>query len=128
MDIRALQEKAGKYKVLPDRFLKRRLKPLKFNNDDLVQLVGTLSAEKPLYTYSDMRLSKVYKERIPLVDIITAGPQAIPLLEAKLDQENDPKRRVLLAQALAQIGSKAGVPVLIGTIMEMLSGGHLPRA
>jgi hypothetical protein len=105
----------------------RRLKPLKFTKEELSDLIRSLSADKPLYTYSDMRLNKVFEDRIPFVDIVTAGPQAIPLLEAELENELEPKRQVLLAQALAQIGSQAGTSILIETIMGMLSGNRLPE-
>ena len=113
--------------MLPPRFVQRRLKPLRYTHEELRSLVQSLSAEKPLYAYSDMRLHQVFNERIPFVDIVTAGPDAIPLLEEELGKETDPDRRVLLAQALSQIGSKAGVPVLVNAIMEMLSGESLPE-
>jgi hypothetical protein len=127
VDLRTLQASIGKYKVLPEKFLKRRLKLLQYSAEQLKALVKSLSAEKPLYAYSDMRLYQVFDERIPFVDIVTAGQQVIPLLEAELAHETEKPRRVLLAQALAMVGSQAGVAVLVETIMEMLGGAHLPE-
>lgn len=127
VDIHALHESVGKYKVLPPKFLKRRLKPLQIDREQVHDLVKAIRADKPLYSYSDMRLSKVFEGRIPFVDVTTAGPHAIPALEAELSAEKDPARRVMLAQALAMMGSKAGVPVLIEAILQALAGGRLPE-
>jgi hypothetical protein len=72
-----------------------------------------------------MELDEVYLERIPLVDACCAGPRAIPVLERALAQAEGP-RRTLLAQALALVGSTAGVPALIAAIEEQLDAGQLP--
>jgi hypothetical protein len=89
-------------------------------------LVDSLSADRPLHAYSDMDMEEVFRSRIPLVDLCCAGPEVIPILEEALERADRP-RRVLLAQALAVVGSPAGMPVLISAIQDQLATGQLPE-
>ena len=124
--ISALQCELVQAGVLPEEILTRTLVPLKFSETELKSMTHQLSADKPLHAYSDMRLYQVFEERIPIVDICSAGPQVIPIMEQELDQAQG-QRKVLLAQALAMIGSQAGVPILVEAIQGQLSGKGLPR-
>ncbi len=123
--VRALQEELVRSGLLPDHALSRRLAPLRPTDDELRALIGALDGRTPLYSYSDMDVGTRFDGRVPIVDALCAGPRAVPLLEEALEAADGP-RRTLLAQALAAVGSRAGVPVLVGGIERQLSGGSLP--
>jgi hypothetical protein len=126
IDVATLQTRLARLGVLPVQTLHRSLEPLHCSGAELEALIGALTAERPLRDYSDMELHEVYRGRLPLVDVCCAGPRAVPLLERALDQAAGP-RRVLLAQALAMVGSTAGVPALVSAIQEQLAAGCLPE-
>lgn len=125
IDIRALQTRLVAAASLPADVLTRSLRPLDYSEADLRRMIEALSADKPLYAYSDMELTDLYDERIPLVEICCAGPQVIPLLEHALTHA-DGSRRILLAQALALVGSRRAVPALVEAIESRLQGDMLP--
>lgn len=125
IDVRALQTELVQAGVLPSRVLTRTLMPLAFTDEELAQLAGELDATRPLYDYSDMELNVPFEGRIPLVDLLCAGPQAVPVLEQALATAEGP-RQLLLAKALALVGSRAGVPVLIAAAEQALSADQLP--
>jgi hypothetical protein len=93
--------------------------------DALRAQIAALPDDKPLYAYSDMELSDIYDDLIPLVEVCCAGPEVVPLLEAALDDASG-ARAVLLAQALALVGSARGVPVLLDAVAPHLAGDRLP--
>ena len=126
IDIRALQTQLVAAGVLPEDVLTRTLVPLRFTEAELVALIEQLDAERPLHAYSDMELNQVFTERIPLVDLLCAGPQVIPLLEHALAEAQGP-RQLLLAEALAMVGSSAGVPTMLEAIQSHLHGSTLPK-
>ncbi len=64
---------------------------------------------------------EVFRERIPFAEVCTAGPRAVPILEAALQSARG-DARVVVAQALALCGSQTGVPVLIDKLEQMLAG------
>jgi hypothetical protein len=124
--VRALQARLVQVGVLPEHVLTRTLVPRKRTKAHLRSLVDSLSADRPLHAYSDMDMEEVFRARIPLVDLCCAGPEVIPILEEALERADCP-RRVLLAQALALLGSPAGAPVLISAIQDQLATGRLPE-
>jgi hypothetical protein len=106
--------------------LTRTLLPLPTDEATLRTLIGQLDARRPLHAYSDMELMEAFEQRIPLVDLLCAGPQVVPLLEQAHTQAEG-ERKVLLAEALALVGSQAGVPTLISAIQAQLGGPILPK-
>ena len=127
VDTRALQEQLVQIGALPERILTRRLTPIEYTDSDLEQLVDKfLSDTRPFHQYSLMDLNEVFHDRIPLVEICTAGERVIPLLERTLKQADDPGK-LRAAQALALIGSNAGTEVLVAALRSQLSGKRLPQ-
>lgn len=125
VNLAVLQKRLVEMRLLPEKVLRRKIEQKSYDDAELKALVESLDAEKPLYSYSDMEIGEVFRERIPFVEVCTAGPQILPILErALLLAEGN--RRVLLAQALAMYGSSAGVPRLIGKIEQCLVDGTLP--
>jgi hypothetical protein len=102
------------------------LAPLAYNDSELGALIESLDAARPLHAYADAEVGEPYEARIPLVDLMSSGPRVVPTLERALDEAQG-SRRVLLARALAVLGSRAGVPVLLSALEEQLAGGCLPR-
>lgn len=125
IDVRALQAALMERGVLPADLLDRTLIPLDYSDDELCRLIAQLDGQKPLYLYSDMEINERFTERIPLVDVLCAGPHAIPLLEEALTTAVG-DRRVLLAQALAALGSPVAESILIETLTEHFNGDRLP--
>ncbi len=126
IDIHILQNQLAEEGVLPPDMANREMNPMRYSEADLEELIGKLNSDRPLYSYADMEINEVFQGRIPLVEVCCAGPQCIPLLEKALKKSRG-KRRLLLAQALALVGSAAGAPVLIKEIHRQLSGGSLPE-
>jgi hypothetical protein len=129
IDVRALQERLVEAGALPERVLTRKLIPMAFSDDELVAMIDALDPEKPLQSYSDADIGEHYEGRVPLVDIMCAGPHAVPLLEKALNEaegKGEKARAVLLARMLAVLGSRAGVDTLVSTIQGQLSGDQLP--
>jgi flavin-dependent dehydrogenase len=127
VDIRTLQERLVKIGALPERILTRRLLPVEYTDSDLENLVAEFLADnRPFYQYSLMDLNEVFHERIPLVEICTAGERVLPLLERALKQADAPGK-LRAAQALALVGSNAGTDVLVAALKSQLSGKRLPQ-
>ncbi|MHC4716265.1 MAG: FAD-dependent oxidoreductase, partial [Planctomycetota bacterium] len=126
IDVRALQTELVEKGLLPESALSRTPVPLHCGDDELQGLIDSLDGEKPLHSYSDMDVGDHFEGRIPIVDILCAGPPCVPLLEKALAEAAGP-RQLLLAQALAAVGSSAGVPVLVSAIEGHLAGGRLPE-
>ncbi|MDI7276253.1 MAG: FAD-dependent oxidoreductase [Anaerolineae bacterium] len=121
-----LQQRLVAEGLLPARVLRRTLRPMRLSDAELARQIASLSAARPLSAYSDMEIGEVYRGRIPFVDVLCAGPRAVPMLEEALRPARG-RRRVLLAQGLAALGSRAGVPVLIEAIERELASGRLPE-
>jgi hypothetical protein len=126
IDVRSLQAQLVDAGVLPESVLTRTLVPQHYTEAELRALIDQLDAGRPLHAYSDMELMEVFTGRIPLVDLLCAGPQVVPLLEQALGQAEGP-RKLLLAVALAMAGSSAGVPVMVEAIQAQLGGPALPK-
>lgn len=124
IDVRALQARLARDGLLPAGTEDRQLAALKYTDEDLRQLVGRIETN-PLFEYADMRMNEVYRERLPFVEIVSAGPRIVPILE-KAIAEATGVRRIRLAQALSMLGSTAGVPALVEAIMRDLQGDALP--
>ncbi len=125
LDVRQLQERLVAIGVLPSSILVRNLEPMDYGDQELAEMIAGLDADRPLHDYSNQKIGERYDGRIPEVDIMCSGPRVIPMLEAAMQQAHGP-RQVLLAQMLAMVGSKAGVPVLVAAIEDQLRGGYLP--
>ncbi len=125
LDIRMLQQELVRRTFLPATVLARELAPAQRDEAELRVLIDSLDASQPLSAYSDHEVGERYEERVPLVDVLCAGPRAVPLLCEALAGATG-RRKVLLAQALAAVGSAEGVPVLVDAIMDELAGGVLP--
>jgi ribulose 1,5-bisphosphate synthetase/thiazole synthase len=125
INIAELQARLAKEGVLPESVLTRTLKPRRHTDDELRALVAALVADKPLLDYQDMKMGDAFRGAIPFVEVCTAGPRIVPLLESAL-KEAPEDRKVVLAQALAVYGSAAGVPVLVKAAEAMLAGPKIP--
>jgi len=126
INLAKLKKRLVKMGILPDEVLKRKVEQKRYDDAELKALVESLDGGRPLYSYSDMEMGEVFREKIPIVEVCAANcRKAVPILEEALSKAKD-KRRVLLAQALAKFGSSAGVPVLIAEIERHLAGGTLP--
>jgi flavin-dependent dehydrogenase len=126
IDLQALQQRLVDAEVLPPEVLTRKLEHRTYTDDELRQLIDAMPSDQPLYAYSDMELTDLFTDTIPLVELTCAGEQVIPLLEEALNTAEG-ARKTLLAQALALVGSNAGVPTLINAIMSHLQGDRLPE-
>jgi ribulose 1,5-bisphosphate synthetase/thiazole synthase len=115
IDVRILQQKLAASGVLPEPILHRTLQPKRYTRGELEILVDQLSAAKPLNRYQDMELDEVFEGRIPFVDLCCAGPAALPVLKSALEKRQG-LERLILAKALAMMGSAAGVQDLIAAI------------
>jgi hypothetical protein len=126
INLARLQKRLVKEGLLPKEVLKRRIEPKEYDDIELKALVESLDAEKPLYSYSDMKMGEVFREKIPIVEVCTAKYKtAVPILEKELAGATG-KRQVLLAQALAMFGVSAAVPALAAEIERHLTEGGLP--
>ena len=125
IDIRQLQMRLAQESILPSDVPARDLRPVQYSDDELRALIDAMPSDKPLIAYSDMELTDLFDGTITLVEICCTGPRAIPLLEEALAEAYG-QRKVLLAQALALVGSDAGVPVLIDAVTPYLQGDCLP--
>jgi hypothetical protein len=126
IDVRELQTQLVEANVLPETVLTRSLAPFDLSTDELTSLVEQLDASRPLHAYSDMELNVVFTGRIPIVDLLCAGPQVIPVFEQAMESSTG-ARRLLMAEALAMAGSTAGVPVMLEAIESQLHGDALPK-
>jgi hypothetical protein len=126
IDVRTLQQRLVEAGVLPQVVLSRNIRRLPNAGSELQALVDAISADHPLHAYSDMELNEPYLGRIPLVDALCTGPEVIPYLEAAHETSTG-LRRIRLAQALAMVGARAGVPTLIEAIEAELQGDTLPN-
>jgi flavin-dependent dehydrogenase len=124
IDIRSLQDRLVKEGLLPEKVLKRTLSPILYREDDLVRLAESIET-KPLYEYANMRMNETYTRLIPFIEICSAGPRMVPILEKAMERAEGVKK-IRLAQALALMGSRTGVPVLIEAILKELEGPELP--
>ena len=132
IDVSVLQAKLVEGGVLPERILGRSLVERQYTDEQLGHMLDDLTNHLPLHTYSNMEINERYDGRIPLVDLLCAGPRVVPMLEQTLEEtealgQTGRPRQVLLAQALALLGSKAGAPVLISAIQGQLDGNRLPK-
>jgi hypothetical protein len=125
VDVGSLQIELVKMDLLPESVLNRKLIPIRFSEQEIEELIHSIDENHPLYAFSDMRLDQVYQERIAIVDVVTAGEKAIPILEKALAQSQG-KRSVLLAQMLAAMGAKSATPVLVDELLKLFSGDQLP--
>ncbi|WP_077623219.1 FAD-dependent oxidoreductase [Sediminibacillus massiliensis] len=129
IDIRALQKRLIKEELLPEAVLSRTVETKQYEGHELEALVESLTGEEPLYMYADMEMDEVFTERIPIVEVCTAGPAIIPYLEKGLDkalENGDTNRQVVLAQSLAMYESSYGYGVLEREIERELSKDYLP--
>ncbi|SFE19206.1 FAD dependent oxidoreductase [Paenibacillus catalpae] len=125
IDLQPLQRRLEDEGLLPSGTAGRTLRPVIYSDEDLERLVATIESERPLYEYSNMRMNEIHSDPIPFAEVCSVGPRIVPFLERALGCA-DGLRRIHLAQALAMVGSNAGVPVLIESILQELAGDVLP--
>ncbi|MBC7256482.1 MAG: FAD-dependent oxidoreductase, partial [Chloroflexi bacterium] len=125
VDRRRLQERLVALGVLPAHILTRKLRPLRFSQHELWHLAESITAEKPLHAYSDQEIGEAFEGRIPEVDILCAGMEAVPVLEEALSRAEGP-RKVRLAQLLCMLGSRAGASVLVDALEKAFRHDELP--
>ncbi|MDR6553140.1 FAD-dependent oxidoreductase [Paenibacillus qinlingensis] len=124
--IKELQDRLIREGILSEAVRTRQLAPIQYTNEELKLLVDNIESDQPLYEYANMRMNEIYKECIPFVEICSLGQRIVPYLIEAMEHATG-MRELRLAQALATLGSKAAVPVLIARIMEELQGTELPR-
>jgi hypothetical protein len=105
--------------------LSRKINPVKYSKSELAELATQIHPVPALWEFNNLPLHQVFTETIPLVELVSAGDQAVPILEAEL-VESSGERAVLISQCLALLGSNAGVQILIDRLMELFSGEVLP--
>ncbi|MEN6478339.1 MAG: FAD-dependent oxidoreductase [Anaerolineales bacterium] len=125
LNVRHLQERLVGLRVLPADVLTRQLAPLRFTRAELERQVAEIDGKRPLADYSAQEIGEPYPGRVPEVDVMCAGPEAIPVLEAALATAAG-RRKTRLAQMLCVLGSRAGVEHLVGVLHEAFSGSALP--
>jgi hypothetical protein len=79
----------------------------------------------PFIELNNAPATTIHRQRIPFVEVCTAGPQVTPLLRQALASATG-GRRLLIAQALAMCGDGDAVPVLIERITALLGSHGLP--
>jgi ribulose 1,5-bisphosphate synthetase/thiazole synthase len=120
-----LQRQLVQKGVLPPHILTRKLTVVRYTEADIEQLVNCIADRWPLYQYNNMRMTDVFADIIPIVEICCQGQRAIPVLERALSGAQGTKR-LAIAQALAFLGSQKGVPVILEHIDRELAQGVLP--
>ena len=125
LPVRALQARLAAAGALPARILERELEPLSFTTEELDRKMARIDPDAPLHRWSRMRNNRRYGGRVDLADVMCAGPRVVPYLEARLARA-DGRRALLLAQALAVLGSRQGVALLVEACLADLQGDRLP--
>ncbi|MBB6735795.1 FAD-dependent oxidoreductase [Cohnella zeiphila] len=125
IDLPPLQRRLAAEGLLPGNAADRTLCPIAYTDEELERLVDSIEADMPLYEYSNMRMNEIYEGPIPFVEICSVGPRIVPFLERALGR-SEGTRRIRLAQALAMVGSNAGVPALVEAILGEWNGAELP--
>ena len=125
IDFPALQRRLVDEGILPAEVLIREIATDEPADQQLESFVAALTSEKPLYSYSDMHMGELFHDRIPFVEVCAAGDRAVPIVERAHETATGP-RRLVLAQALAILGSRAGVPTLIEAIEHAIADNGLP--
>ena len=125
IDVAALQRRLVSEGLLPEDVLTRVPEPRHYTEVELEALTGSLDADRPLHATSDMEMDEAFHGPIPFAKVCTLGPCIVPHLERALASAEG-ARRVRIAQALAMLGSQAGVPTLIDEIKGLLAGEALP--
>jgi hypothetical protein len=125
LDVRLLQERLVAIGLLPADVLTRAIQPRRLSPAELREWIERLDAAQPLYDLNNRPGDERFHGRIPIVEVCSAGPQAIPLLAQALETAEGP-RQVLVAQALAMCGDPTGAPVLVEAIQAALGETGLP--
>lgn len=121
-DLRTLQRRLIDEGLLNENVLTRDVEEPQYKDEELGAFVAALNGEVPLYSYSDLHMGELFPDRIPFVEICSAGARAVPTLK-RAHRDATGSRRVLLAQALAIKGSRAGVPTLTEAIENAITDG-----
>jgi ribulose 1,5-bisphosphate synthetase/thiazole synthase len=126
IDVRHLQQRLMEVGVLPEDIIGRRLAEHNYTQDELVSLAAQIQFDPAPWEYNNMPLDALFEDFIPLVEVISAGERAIPVLLAEFEHAAS-DRQVLLAQALALCGSQAGVDLLINRLQALFADEQLPH-
>lgn len=127
IDIPALQTQLHDRGVLPGEALNRKLVDREYSEAELEAMLKQLNPNKPLYSYGEMGMEEVFRDKMALVELCCAGPRVIPLLERAMQEAEESNHKLLLARMLALLGSPSSLPVLLDTINSELSGDSLPE-
>ncbi len=123
--IKPLQERLVQMGLLPEAVLAADRPVYPYSERDLQPLAAELTRQWPLYHYSDMDMTTVFEEPIPLVELCSRPEESIPLLQTAYDNASG-RQRIPLAQALALMGSDYGRQALVDAVNEDLDASELP--
>jgi flavin-dependent dehydrogenase len=115
VNVGELQNRLVAAHILPESILTRTLQPRKKDPQTLASLLQQMDPQNSLIKYQDMELDVEYQGNIPIVELCCRGPEAVHTLE-KAYENSSGDARLMLARALALVGSKSGVPDLIEAI------------
>ncbi|KIL41387.1 hypothetical protein SD70_06960 [Gordoniibacillus kamchatkensis] len=125
IDVKALQARAAQEGLIDRTVVTRKLASIQYSDEQLERLADSIEADRPLYDYANMRMNETYRHPIPFAEICSAGERIVPVLVRALGSAGGAKK-IRLAQALSMLGSQAGVPTLVETLMNELNGNSLP--
>lgn len=119
-----LQERLVAAGILAPEQVGRRIDKERIDEAGFRAMLAKLDAGRKLHEYSELKWP--FGKKIPFVELCAADPAlAVPILEEEHAKASG-ARKLLIAQALAMHGAKAGVPTLIEEIQRQLAGTALP--
>jgi hypothetical protein len=127
IDIARLQSQLYAKGVLPEDVHACQVVEREYSDEELSAMLEQLNPDKPLYSYGEMDMSEVFRDKLALVELCCAGPRVVPLLEKALATATTDNHKLLLARLLALLGEKSSLPVLLETIKKELSADSLPE-
>lgn len=126
IDLKNLQYDLIKRNILPGEIASRKLTIPKYEPEDIPALISRLDGDKQLQMYSDVNPKSICTERLPFVELCLLNHKAVPSLEQALASCTGNKK-ILIAKALAFIGSRSAVEVIVDQISENIKNGVLPE-
>lgn len=127
IDIKKFQKKLVNRGLLPEKYIKREIKPRNYSDEALRDWIRQFDPDISLKSFGNTEMSEIRYERIPFVEVCTSPPkQAIPILEEELKKASG-KMQLRIALALAMHGSVSGALVIYNEIENQLSTVSLPR-
>jgi flavin-dependent dehydrogenase len=129
VDFPKVQQRLTQVGTLLPEMLTRTIKDEPWDEAAVRAFVKELDG-RPLGAWEEVLLAREgtpeFRKRVPFVEICTTNPGiAVPILEEELAAAFG-DRKVRIAQALAMLASRAGVPVLIDAFERALTGSNVP--